>query len=51
MDSRRSLPILTQLDYWTILVDLIDIQSLKAQDQSENRAVLVNLKDTCLRED
>jgi hypothetical protein len=32
MDFRRSLPVLTQLDYWTILVDLIDIKHLKEQD-------------------
>ena len=30
MDFRRSLPVLTQLDYWTILVDLIDVETLKA---------------------
>ena len=30
MDFRRSLPVLTQLDYWTILVDLIDVSALKA---------------------
>ena len=29
MDFRRSLPVLTQLDYWTILVDLIDVNLLK----------------------
>ena len=30
MDFRRSLPVLTQLDYWTILVDLIDVKTLQA---------------------
>jgi len=32
MDFRRALPVLTQLDYWTILVDLVDFQVLKTQD-------------------
>ena len=25
MDFRRALPVLTQLDYWTVLVDLINV--------------------------
>jgi hypothetical protein len=29
MDSKRSLPILTQLDYWTLLVELLDTDNLK----------------------
>ena len=32
MDFKRTLPTLTQLDYWTILVDLIDVNSLSNQD-------------------
>lgn len=50
MDFRRSLPVLTQLDYWTVLVDLIDIQSLKAQDMTEDRSMLKSLKAEQLRE-
>jgi len=30
MDFRRALPVLTQLDYWTTLVDLINVEMLKA---------------------
>ena len=29
MDFKRSLPVLTQLDYWTILVDLLEVEALK----------------------
>jgi hypothetical protein len=29
MDSARALPILTQLDYWTVLIDLVDVNTLK----------------------
>lgn len=50
MDFRRSLPVLTQLDYWTILVDLIDVETLKAQDLTEDRSMLRNLKEQQLRE-
>ena len=28
MDSTRTLPTLTQLDYWTLLIDLIDVNLL-----------------------
>ena len=28
IDFKRALPILTQLDYWTVLVELINIDSL-----------------------
>ena len=28
MDYKRALPILTQLDYWTLLVDLMCIENL-----------------------
>jgi len=45
MDFRRSLPVLTQLDYWTILVDLIDVQSLKSQDLTEERTMLKYLRE------
>lgn len=50
MDFRRSLPVLTQLDYWTILVDLIDVKALKSQDLTEDRSMLCHLKETLLRE-
>lgn len=50
MDFRRSLPVLTQLDYWTILVDLIDVQSLKSQDLTEERTMLKYLREQQLKE-
>ena len=50
MDFRRSLPVLTQLDYWTILVDLIDVHALKEQDLSEDRSMIRSLKESQLRE-
>jgi hypothetical protein len=28
IDSKKALPILTQLDYWTVLVELINIEGL-----------------------
>jgi hypothetical protein len=30
MDFRRALPVLTQLDYWTTLVDMRSVEKLKA---------------------
>lgn len=50
MDFRRSLPVLTQLDYWTILVDLLDVNALKQQDQVEERSMLLHLKSNLLRD-
>lgn len=28
MDFRKALPVITQLDYWTFLVELLDIECL-----------------------
>ena len=44
MDFRRALPVLTQLDYWTVLVDLINIGQLEEQDKTETRPVLASLR-------
>ena len=44
MDFRRALPVLTQLDYWTVLVDLINIGQLEEQDKMETRPVLASLR-------
>lgn len=44
MDFRRALPVLTQLDYWTTLVDLISVETLQAQDISESRLMVSNLQ-------
>ena len=50
MDFRRALPVLTQLDYWTVLVDLINVNQLEEQDRSESRGILNTLRKTQLRE-
>jgi hypothetical protein len=50
MDAGRALPILTQLDYWTVLIDLIDVNTLKNQELREGRPCLANLKQTLLKE-
>ena len=41
MDYKRALPILTQLDYWTVLVELLDLNSLAKQDHKEQRSILI----------
>lgn len=38
------MPVLTQLDYWTFLVDLLDLNSLKKLEVEESRSVLAELK-------
>ena len=50
MDFRRALPVLTQLDYWTVLVDLINVGQLEEQDKCESRGILNSLCKTQLRE-
>jgi len=44
MDYKKALPVLTQLDYWTYLVDLINHNALEELECSENRIILQNLK-------
>jgi hypothetical protein len=44
MDFRRALPVLTQLDYWTTLVDLLSVEGLQTQDMSESRQIISNLQ-------
>lgn len=48
MDFRRALPVLTQLDYWTTLVDLISVENLHAQDVSESRSMIATLQKSQL---
>jgi hypothetical protein len=48
MDFRRALPVLTQLDYWTTLVDLISVENLQTQDLSESRSMIATLAKTQL---
>ena len=43
MDASRALPILSQLDYWTVLVDLVDRQVLERQEKAESRVTLQSM--------
>ena len=58
MDHKRALPVLSQLDYWTFLVELLSPQSLRELERHENRLILQQLQrsllrgeDPCRRED
>lgn len=44
MDYKRAVPVLTQLDYWSFLVELLDIESLKEIERQESRLSLLALK-------
>jgi len=44
MDWKKAIPVLTQLDYWTFLVDLLSFTQLSQLDRSESRQVLLNNK-------
>lgn len=48
MDFKRALPILTQLDYWTLLVEMLNVEALAAQDSYEDREALSKIKGTLL---
>jgi len=49
MDHKKALPVLTQLDYWTFLVDLIQPHVLTNLETDENRLLLKSLKHSSLR--
>ena len=44
MDYTKAIPVLTQLDYWTFLVELLDIEALMKIENHESRAILKDLK-------
>jgi len=48
MDYKKAIPVLTQLDYWTFLVELLDIDSLTAIERHESRQSLRDLRNTCI---
>ena len=50
MDHKRALPTLTQLDYWTLLVELINVQALEELEGHENRIIIKNMKSSILRD-
>lgn len=55
MDYKKAIPVLTQLDYWTFLVELLDIESLTHIERTETRPVIkallqsgtINCRDPC----
>jgi hypothetical protein len=49
MDSKRALPVLTQLDFWTYLVELLRVSELVELEESENRVILKRLRESELR--
>jgi len=50
MDFKRALPILTQLDYWTVLVELLSPDLLIRQDHRESRNIMIQLRQTILQQ-
>ena len=49
MDYKKAIPVLTQLDYWTFLVELLDIKDLMNIEKSESRVSLRELREQILR--
>ena len=49
MDYKKALPVLTQLDYWTFLVDCLSTNQLQELERVENRLILVQQKDKLLK--
>ena len=49
MDHKKALPVMTQLDYWTQLVDMINPQVLQGLERHENRIIIANMKEKVLR--
>lgn len=48
MDYKKALPVLTQLDYWTFLVEFLNVRLLKDLEIYENRLILKTLKETLI---
>jgi len=51
MDHKRALPVITQLDYWTSLIELLQLESLRSLERHENRVILKQLKQSHLRQE
>ncbi|CDW71951.1 UNKNOWN [Stylonychia lemnae] len=49
MDYKKALPVLTQLDYWTFLVEYLDFRILKDLELNENRLILKHQKSKLLQ--
>ena len=44
MDFRKALPVITQLDYWTFLVELLDIECLSMIERQESRSLIKQMR-------
>ncbi len=44
MDFRKALPVITQLDYWTFLVELLDIECLSMIERQESRSLIKKMR-------
>lgn len=44
MDFERTMPLLSQLDCWSFLVDMLEIENLCALEASESRAIINGIK-------
>lgn len=51
MDYTKAIPVLTQLDYWTFLVELLDIAALTKIENHESRAIMKELKGQLMLND
>jgi hypothetical protein len=40
MDYKKAFPVLTQLDYWTFLVEMLDLNNLVEMERLESREIL-----------
>lgn len=49
MESGKAISVLTQLDYWSFLVELLDIKNLQYQEINENRIILQEKAKNTLR--
>lgn len=45
MDYKKAIPVLTQLDYWTFLVEMLDIEALVQAEQQESREILREMRN------
>ena len=45
MDHKKALPVMTQLDYWTQLVEMLNPQVLQGLERHENRIIVASMKE------
>jgi hypothetical protein len=44
MDFERTMPLLSQLDCWSFLVDMLDVSNLRALEASESRGIIAGIR-------